>query len=278
MAGIPIMPFAPTSLPVMVMTFLIGMLVGGFLGFMGYNWFMKMMGKKYQNVIDMMIRAPVIGIIDDVKENRREIVPLQPLKKGLYVSIDKNNPMVVFTTPATQPAWSFTFGKPIIYGISAGLYALAIDPKLFAPFGIVGLSLDIDAVKIDISQQGGLNLLKEQLLKKLGQQGTIEIPVGPDMKLCIAYDIVPLIRSLLSLISHLGNAVFLSVQETSQVALELAQYAQRSAVIEVAKKTAWYRFLIVLLILGVGIVLLFLLLAPHIMKMMPMMMHIARPV
>lgn len=264
--------------PGSMMLLLVGTLLGGILGWVGARWWSRMTTPRYIQYMELLMKAPMIGIIYDVKEDRLEPVPLQPLKHGVYVSLDRQNPMIAFTHPATTPKWSWRLGKPILLGISAGMYALALDPKILAPFGIAGLSLELDALKHDISSQSGLAMLKEQLVKKLAQMGNIEIPIGPDIKLAITYHVPALLRALLSTIAHFGNAIFTSTQETSQVALELAQYAQRASAIELAKRSSLFRMIITMLVLGAGLAIMFMLLVPMIGHLAGGMVHVARPV
>ncbi|NPA70018.1 MAG: hypothetical protein GXO26_04355 [Crenarchaeota archaeon] len=250
MAGLPfLLPLTNNPILVGGLSFGVGLLFGMILGWFLYQMFQRWWGRRYQYILDLFSKATLIGIIDDVKENKLELVPLVPLKPGLYVSISRDLPYVVFTNPNAKPRWSFLLGKPILYGISWDIYATAVDPKLLAPFGIAKLTLKVDELDYEVGNEAQLNKLIEALIKKISEGASGEVAIGPDMKLGIMYDIPALVRSLLSLIKNIGSASFVEIQETSQTALELAQYAQRSAYIQLARQTTWLKFALIMLIL-----------------------------
>ena len=249
---------APVFLPngiLVVMCTLAGFLGGMFL----YHIYMSQLYKRMKDLQNILYRGQIIGIVDDVSEDRIELVPLVPLRKGIYVSTFTNYPLIVFVPSTATPRWSLIFGKPILYVIAFKLYGAAFDPRLLTPFGIAKIGLQLPSFDCSDNIFNCVDRLVEELYKYLGEK-TITLKISPDIRLGIAYNIPKIIRALLATVGQIGTTTFQQIQETSQLALELTRYMQRMAGVSLAQKQTFYRFLLAALIIGGSLILIFLIL------------------
>ncbi len=242
-----------------------------FIGFMiGYYWCSRVALRRASALAATIARGQVVAIVDDLSEDRIEVVPLISFKKGVFLSAIQTYPLVVFVPPNITYRMSLFFGKPIIYVVAFKVFGSAIDLRKLSAFGLARLSIQIGEWECRDNVVNCLNDLVQRLAEYVGSEGAgAPITITPDIRIGLGFDIPRLIKMLMHNVGEIGSTILTQIQETSQMALELARQMQRYVGLQVAEKTAWFRLIIMILIVAAFVGLLFL--------MMPGLFHVPPP-